>query len=508
MEEFESMNTAQEIPPRYIEPIREEDTINFSFHETVDKEKSVIRINGELWNTEPLSIHEAKEFIVEFELADKDGQPIHSSELVLEGDTIAPAIRTNVPEKLYYTKEIELHIETDEDVKEQKIYVNDELQKGPVRITENTRTIRIEAMDQAGNSTSHTVEVMELPLVQIHADGRTLTWTGLGEDITLYHNGEPVTGESILLEQGKHSISVNSPWLLEPVEIEQFEYAPVPVHLSAAWKEGFLNFETSRPVQSAELVIDGKQYDALQPVAWEQTASEQQLSIKAVMKDEEGNVFEQLVTTRIDAKKKEEPVVQAAPILQPPAVVLPVSLAPALRVEPVAAEPALQPIVLSSRSSLKNELLLEKKITLDPDKKVSMEISGKKIDKDLQIELANEQLVRFDGNTGSRKVRVILARDDLGPGSIESVAVNEQPIDPATLQKDRLGQLYFEMETEPMEYTIHVTYKDGENKVRSVQNRFTAQEKKEGSSNHGYALLIAAIAPLVYLIRRLSGTHV
>lgn len=59
-----------------------------------------------------------------------------------------------------------------------------------------------------------------------------------------------------------------------------------------------------------------------------------------------------------------------------------------------------------------------------------------------------------------------------------------------------------------MEYTIHVTYKDGENKVRSVQNRFTAQEKKEGSSNHGYALLIAAIAPLVYLIRRLSGTHV
>lgn len=40
MEEFESMNTAQEIPPRYIEPIREEDTINFSFHETVDKEKA------------------------------------------------------------------------------------------------------------------------------------------------------------------------------------------------------------------------------------------------------------------------------------------------------------------------------------------------------------------------------------------------------------------------------------------------------------------------------------
>ena len=104
------MNTTQEIPKPPIEAAATAETIRIELADHVDVSQSVIVVNGEPWNGEPIDVHDARRFEIEFSLVDPNGEPIQAGVLDVEGDKEPPAFQINVPDELLLAEDTLLDV--------------------------------------------------------------------------------------------------------------------------------------------------------------------------------------------------------------------------------------------------------------------------------------------------------------------------------------------------------------------------------------------------------------
>lgn len=483
-----------DLPPIVWQPVIEEETITFEWDPALDGHEKIILVNDEVWDGNAINRHSAKQFVIEWIVLDEEGKILHNDKTEIEGDIQAPAIEVNVPDLLMFDQPHTLLIETDDDVKTITLLIDQEEKELDENrsfvIDPSMKQIEIVAIDQAGNETVKTIDLLTYEKPVFSKEGRKRTVEGLHEKLQLLHNGKPVTGNEILLEKGKNTFRLVGECLLEPIDLESIDYDPQPVEMNVYWENDQLICSFSKEVLDCMIQVNGQQTNSA-IMEWKASDQKQTLTINAKVTDQEQNEWEMKQTIVIEALPvKEEP----EPVLDPP--VLEPTIPPQVPVldvlAPLPQKQPFLPIVMNNTAAIKDQAVLDKTITIDEQNKVSVEIKEEKIDQKMELQLVDENLIPLEKESDSSKVRIVLKEMK----EIESIQVNGQPIETNTLEKDHLEQWYFEIETEPNDYVVDVVYRDSDQKQATMNSRFSIHEKEEKAHSPAKGMLSFLMAPL------------
>ena len=467
MENKYLMNTTQEIPKPPIEAAATAETIRIELADHVDVSQSVIVVNGEPWNGEPIDVHDARRFEIEFSLVDPNGEPIQAGVLDVEGDKEPPAFQINVPDELLLAEDTLLDVRAEsEDLARIQFFVDGvEYKKRELVLTPAMREVRVVAHDRAGNTTEQTIQIE--PLVQpiLHIRGAGIEIEHWRDGFTLWHNGEEKAVDEARLVPGTNTFEIRSGALLEPLVLEPVEYKPEPVTFEASWEDDTLHFALSRPVKTVRWKIGETMYDNVDRVKWGAQSEGQTVRIEAEMTDLDDQVFFASQTVSI------------------PAIQAPLPL------------PA--PIKFVATSTLKSEAILEKTFRLDDQKQLDVAWKKEPAIQTPRLEIVNEALVPASGRFASEKVRIVLA--DTDPERVESIRVNGKAVSKDALEQDRLQQAYFEIDTAPDQYVVDIAYRDADNQIQTLRRDFEVEAPAPKPAwAGGWALLLA---PVIWLGR-------
>lgn len=500
MENKYLMNTTQEIPKPPIEAAATAETIRIELADHVDVSQSVIVVNGEPWNGEPIDVHDARRFEIEFSLVDPNGEPIQAGVLDVEGDKEPPVFQINVPDELLLTEDMLLDVRAEsEDLARIQFFVDGvEYKKRELVLTPAMREVRVVAHDRAGNTTEQTIQIE--PLVQpiLHIRGAGIEIEHWRDGFTLWHNGEEKAVDEARLVPGTNTFEIRSDALLEPLVLEPVEYKPEPVTFEASWEDDTLHFALSRPVKTVRWKIGETMYDNVDRVEWGAQSEGQTVRIEAEMTDLDDQVFFASQTVSIPAIQAPLPLPTPKPQPQPQ---------PEPQPDPVdfaAARPVLKPpldpfkpIEFVATSSLKSEAILEKTFRLDDQKQLDVAWKKEPAIQTPRLEIVDESLVPASGRFASEKVRIVLA--DTDPARVESIRVNGKAVSKDALEQDRLQQAYFEIDTAPDQYVVDIAYRDADNQIQTLRRDFEVEAPAPKPAwAGGWALLLA---PVIWLGR-------
>lgn len=486
-----------DLPPIVWQPIIEEETISFEWDPALDGHEKIILVNEKVWDGNAIDRHSAKQFVIEWIVLDEEGKILHNDKTEIEGDVQAPAIEVNVPDLLMLDQPYTLFIAADDDVKMITLLVDQEEKELDENrsfvIDPSMKQIEITAIDQAGNETVKTIDLLTYEKPVFSKEGRNRTVEGLHEKLQLLHNGKPVTEKEILLEKGKNTFRLTGECLLEPIDLESIDYDPQPVEMSVYWENDQLICSFSKEVIDCMIQVNGQQTDSA-IMEWKASDQKQTLTINAKVTDQEQNEWEMKQTIVIEGlPAKEEPAPVPDQLSPEPPVAQEVPQVPVLDVlAPLPQKQPFLPIVMNNTAAIKDQAVLDKTITIDEQNKVSVEIKEEKIDQKMELQLVDENLIPLEKESDSSKVRIVLKEMK----EIESIQVNGQTIETNTLERDHLDQWYFEIETEPNDYVIDVVYRDSDQNKATMNSRFSIHEKEEKAQSPSKGMLSFLMAPL------------
>lgn len=487
-----------DLPPSVWHPIIEEETITFEWDPAFEDHEKIILVNEEAWDGNAIDRHSAKQFMIEWIIFDNEGKIIHKDKTEIEGDLQAPEIQVNVPDLLMLDRPHNLSIKTDEDVKKLTLLVDKEEKEldedQSFVIDPSMKQIEIIAIDQAGNETVKTIDLLMYEKPSISKEGRKRTIEGLHEKLQLIHNGKTISDNEILLEKGKNTFRIFGECLLEPIDLEPIVYDPQPVEMNVYWENDQLICSFSKEVFDCEIMVNEQVFNEQTTMDWKATDQKQTLMINAKVMDEEQNEWEIKQEIVIEAlpSEKEPSSSQKLPDSEP-FVFQEVPQMPVVDVlSPLPQKQPFIPIVMKNTTAIKDQSVLDKTITIDEENQISVEIKEEKIDRKMELQIVDENLIPLEKESDSSKVRIVLKEIK----EIESIRVNGQPIKTNVLEKDQLDQWYFEIDTEPNDYSVDVVYRDNDQNQTTMNSKFSICEKEKKEQIPAKGMLSFLMAPL------------